>query len=109
MAQSQKLVLKQQQQLRMTPQLYQAIKIMALPLLELRDTIQEELEKNPALEVVEENSPLSLDDTGRRTSEEQEYFENTSDPGYIKVQGGSSREDAHRKFIEGVLLSLIHI
>jgi len=103
MAQSQKLVLKQQQQLRMTPQLYQAIKIMALPLLELRDTIQEELEKNPALEVVEENSPLSLDDTGRRTSEEQEYFENTSDPGYIKVQGGSSREDAHRKFIEGVL------
>jgi RNA polymerase sigma-54 factor len=87
----------------MTPQLYQAIKIMALPLLELRDTIQEELEKNPALEIVEENSPMSLDDTGRRTSEEQEYFENTSDPGYIKVQGGGSREDAHRKFIEGVL------
>lgn len=103
MAQSQKLVLRQQQQLRMTPQLYQAIKIMSLPLLELRDTIQEELEKNPALEVVEESSPLSLDDTGKRTSEEQEYFENTSDPGYIKVQGGSSREDAHRKFIEGVL------
>ncbi len=103
MAQSQKLVLKQQQQLRMTPQLYQAIKIMSLPLLELKDTIQEELEKNPALEVVEESSPLSLDDTGKRTSEEQEYFENTSDPGYIKVQGGGSREDAHRKFIEGVL------
>jgi len=103
MAQSQKLVLKQQQQLRMTPQLYQAIKIMSLPLLELRDTIQQELEKNPALEVVEENSLVSLDDTGRRTSEEQEYFENTSDPGYIKVQGANSREDAHRKFIEGVL------
>jgi RNA polymerase sigma-54 factor len=103
MAQSQKLVLRQQQQLRMTPQLYQAIKIMALPLQELRDTIQQELDKNPALEVVEESSPLSLDDTGKRTSEEQEYFENTSDPGYIKVQGGSSREDAHRKFIEGVL------
>jgi RNA polymerase sigma-54 factor len=81
----------------------QAIKIMQLPLLELRDTIQQELEKNPALEIVEEKSPLSLDDTGRRTSEEQERFENTSDPGYIKVQGGASREDAHRKFIEGVL------
>ncbi len=103
MAQTQRLVQKQTQTLRMTPQLYQAIKIMALPLLELRDTIQEELEKNPALEIVEENSPLSLDDTSRRTSEEQEYFENTSDPGYIKVQGGGSREDAHRKFIEGVL------
>lgn len=103
MAQSQRLEIKQTQTLRMTPQLYQAIKIMSLPLLELRDTIQEELEKNPALEIVEENSPVSLDDTGRRTSEEQEYFENTSDPGYIKVQGGGSREDAHRKFIEGVL------
>jgi RNA polymerase sigma-54 factor len=103
MAQSQRLEIKQTQTLRMTPQLYQAIKIMALPLLELRDTIQQELEKNPALEILEENSPLSLDDTGKRTSEEQEYFENTSDPGYIKVQGASSREDAHRKFIEGVL------
>ena len=103
MYQSQKPVLRQQQQLRMTPQLYQAIKIMALPLQELRNTIQEELERNPALEVMEENSLLSLDDTGRRTSEEQEYFENTSDPGYIKVQGGESREDARRKFIEGVL------
>jgi RNA polymerase sigma-54 factor len=103
MAQTQRLVQKQTQTLRMTPQLYQAIKIMSLPLLELKDTIQEELEKNPALEIVEENSPLSLDDTSRRTSEEQEYFENTSDPGYIKVQGGGSREDAHRKFIEGVL------
>ena len=103
MAQSQRLEIKQTQTLRMTPQLYQAIKIMSLPLLELRDTIQEELEKNPALEIVEENSPVSLDDTGKRTSEEQEYFENTSDPGYIKVQGGGSREDAHRKFIEGVL------
>ena len=75
MAQTQRLELKQTHTLRMTPQLYQAIKIMALPLLELRNTIQQELEKNPALEVVEENSPLSLDDTGRRTSEEQEYFE----------------------------------
>jgi len=103
MAQSQRLEIKQTQTLRMTPQLYQAIKIMSLPLLELRDTIQEELEKNPALEIMEENSPMSLDDTGRRTSEEQEYFENTSDPGYIKFQGGGSREDAHRKFIEGVL------
>ena len=103
MAQTQRLVQKQTQTVRMVPQLVQAIKIMSLPLLELRDTIQEELEKNPALEIVEENSPLSLDDTSRRTSEEQEYFENTSDPGYIKVQGGGSREDAHRKFIEGVL------
>ena len=36
MLQSQKPVLRQEQQLRMTPQLYQAIRIMALPLAELR-------------------------------------------------------------------------
>jgi len=76
---------------------------MALPLQELRNTIQQELERNPALDVVEDNPLRSLDDTGRKTSEEQEYFENTSDPGYIRVQGGSTREDAHRKFLEGVL------
>jgi RNA polymerase sigma-54 factor len=39
MLQSQKPVLRQEQQLRMTPQLYQAIRIMALPLAELRTTI----------------------------------------------------------------------
>ncbi len=54
MLQAQRPVLRQEQQLRMTPQLYQAIKIMALPLAELRDTIEEELERNPALEVVED-------------------------------------------------------
>ena len=72
MIQSQRPVLRQQQQLRMTPQLYQAIKIMALPLQELRTTIEEELERNPALEVLEDRSEMSLDDAERRSKEEQD-------------------------------------
>jgi RNA polymerase sigma-54 factor len=77
MLQSQKLVMRQEQQLRMTPQLYQAIRIMALPLVELRTTIEQELERNPALEVVEDRSVLSLNESDRRQGEEAEYFDDT--------------------------------
>jgi len=96
-------MLRQQQQLRMTPQLYQAIKIMALPLQELRTTIEEELERNPALEVLEDRSEMSLDDAERRSHEEQDYFDDASDSGYLRSKIGDTREDARRKFIEGVL------
>jgi RNA polymerase sigma-54 factor len=103
MLQSQKPVLRQEQQLRMTPQLYQAIRIMALPLAELRTTIELELERNPALEVVEDRSVLSLNEADRRQGEETEYFEDTSDSGYIREHSGEDREDSKRRFIEGVV------
>jgi RNA polymerase sigma-54 factor len=103
MLQSQKPVLRQEQQLRMTPQLYQAIRIMALPLAELRTTIEQELERNPALEVVEDRSVLSLNEADRREGEETEYFEDTSDSGYIREHSGEEREDSKRRFIEGVV------
>ncbi len=104
MLQSQKPVLRQEQRLRMTPQLYQAIKIMALPLQELRNTIQEELEKNPALETVEDNSFDSLDEAEKKQEDgdDLDYFDDTSDSGYLKYQDRDGR-DAKRKFIEGVL------
>ena len=47
---SQKLDLKQSQQLVMTPQLQQAIKLLQLNNVELGEYIEEELEKNPLLE-----------------------------------------------------------
>jgi len=103
MLQSQKPLLHQVQQLRMTPQLYQAIRIMALPLAELRTTIEQELERNPALEVVEDRSVLSLNEADRRQGEETEYFEDTSDSGYIREHSGEEREDSKRRFIEGVV------
>ena len=56
---SQKLDLRQSQQLVMTPQLQQAIKLLQLSNVELNEFIEEELEKNPLLE--KDNSPLADD------------------------------------------------
>jgi RNA polymerase sigma-54 factor len=95
--------MRQEQQLRMTPQLLQAIRILSLPLAELRTTIEQELERNPALEVVEDRSVLSLNEADRRQGEEVEYFEDTSDSGYIREHSGEEREDSKRRFIEGVV------
>jgi RNA polymerase sigma-54 factor len=92
----------QEQRLRMNPQLFQSIKMMALPVVELRERIQEELEKNPALEVMEDRSTVSLDDYTPR-SEEDDYFEATSDSGFSRRGSGDEDSDEQRKFIEGVL------
>jgi RNA polymerase sigma-54 factor len=86
----------------MTPQLYQAIKIMALPIQDLRNTIQEELEKNAALEVIEDRATVSLEEEPRRGQEDYDYFEDTSDPGYAPGRGEEA-SDSKRKFIEGVV------
>jgi RNA polymerase sigma-54 factor len=87
----------------MTPQLYQAIRILALPVQELKLNIEEELERNPALEVVEDPSTLSIDD-GLQTNtdtEEEGYFDDASDSGYGRSRS-SDDDDAKKKFIEGV-------
>ncbi len=54
MALSSKLVMRQGQSLVMTPQLLQAIKLLQFSNLELASFVQEELERNPLLERVEE-------------------------------------------------------
>ena len=53
---SQNLDLRQSQQLVMTPQLQQAIKLLQLNNIELNDFVEEELEKNPLLERAEPDS-----------------------------------------------------
>ncbi len=98
---SQQPVLRQEQRLKMTPQLYQAIRIMAMPLQELQVTIQEELEQNPALEVMEDNSTTSLD-TEPEGGAEESVFAESSDPGYLNDRNGAEA-DAKRQFIEGAL------
>ena len=99
--QYQRPVLVQQQKLKMSPQLYQSIQLMALPIQELRQKIREELERNPALEVVSEKQALSIDEN-KGSGDDYDAFENSSDPGY----GGSyDREasDRKQKFLEGAL------
>ncbi|MGH1374778.1 MAG: RNA polymerase factor sigma-54 [Alphaproteobacteria bacterium] len=56
---SQKLDLRQSQQLVMTPQLQQAIKLLQLNNVELGEYIEEELEKNPLLE--KDDTPVDRD------------------------------------------------
>ncbi|HEY9594938.1 MAG TPA: RNA polymerase factor sigma-54 [Spirochaetia bacterium] len=103
--QSQRPVLKQVQKLKMTPQLFQAVRLMALPLQDLKVTIEEELEKNPALQVMEEDrSTVSLDSLPARESPdaEGEWFDHSSDTGYSRADGEAA-SDARRQFIEGAL------
>jgi RNA polymerase sigma-54 factor len=103
MQQHQKPVLIQEQRLKMTPQMFQSIQLMALPLHELTFRIHEELEKNPALELIEEKSLVSLEDFSNNKNEYKDnYFENSSDPGYSSYEGKEA-SDRKQKFIEGAL------
>jgi RNA polymerase sigma-54 factor len=86
----------------MSPQLFQSIELMMLPIVDLREKIDEELERNPALEVLEDKSTVSLDAAYSPKKEEDEYFEATSDSGFIS-RPSSEAADEHHKFIEGVL------
>ncbi len=103
MQQYQKPVLVQEQRLKMSPQMFQSIQLMALPLQELTFRIHEELEKNPALELIEDKSLVSLEDyTNSKNEEKDNYFGNSSDPGYTSYEGKEA-SDRKQKFIEGAL------
>jgi RNA polymerase sigma-54 factor len=92
----------QEQRLKMSPQLYQSIKMMELPMMDLREKIEEELERNPALEVMEDHSTVSLDGAYTPPKEEDAYFEVTSDSGFVRRGGNEAMEEQY-KFIEGAL------
>ncbi len=100
--QYQKPILIQEQRLKMSPQMYQSIQMMALPLFDLRTKIEEEVEKNPALEIIKEASPASLEDVNPDQRDEWDYFENTSDPGYTRSFSRDG-EDTKHQFLEGAL------
>jgi len=91
----------QEQHLKMNPQLLQSIKLMELPAVELRERITQELERNPALEIVEDKSTVTLNDEDDKRQKEivYEYFETSSDPG----RRGAQAAEEHNRFIEGAL------
>jgi RNA polymerase sigma-54 factor len=93
----------QEQRLKMSSQLIQAVKLVELPLLDLRGRIQEELEHNPALEMLEDKSTVSLEAAAKPAREEDEYFEASSDPGF-SYRRGMEASDERQRFIEGVLI-----
>ncbi|MDR0629937.1 MAG: RNA polymerase factor sigma-54 [Treponema sp.] len=92
----------QEQRLKMSPQLYQSIKLMELPMVELRETIEAEIERNPALELVKDPFIVSLEGTSGSQKEDDDYFEASSDAGYIRRNGDEAANEQH-KFIEGAL------
>ncbi len=106
--QYQKPVIIQEQKLKLSPQMYQSIQLMAMPIQELNTRIQEELEKNPALEIVSEKQTVSLEEAESaqvRNEDQYEFFENTSDPGFSTTTGrvDTDAADSKQKFIEGTL------
>jgi RNA polymerase sigma-54 factor len=102
--QTQRPELRQVQKLKMTPQLVQAVRLMALPLQDLKTTIEEELEKNPALTVEEDRSTESLEDLQRRRGgdgDRPDLFDHSSDQGYSR-EAAEEASEARRAFLEGV-------
>lgn len=100
--QFQRPVLKQEMKLKMSPQLLQSISLLALPLQNLKLKIKEEVDKNPALEYINENQSLSYDELVDKKREDFDPFENSSDSGYghSKWQGN---ENSKRQFMEGTI------
>ncbi|HUW69402.1 MAG TPA: RNA polymerase factor sigma-54 [bacterium] len=94
----------QEQRQKLSPQMIQSIRLMALPLQELKEEIQQELEINPALEVVEDRSTMSLDsipEERESDSDAQRLFEDSSDPGFSRSNDDDS--DSKRMFLEGAI------
>jgi len=78
----QSLSLKLGQQLTMTPQLQQAIRLLQLSTLDLRQEIQQAIESNPMLELVEEGedeTPTDANDDEAPTPEAEEFRELAGD------------------------------
>jgi RNA polymerase sigma-54 factor len=70
----------QEQRQKLSPQMIQSIRLMSLPLQELKEEIQQEIEANPALEIIEDRSTLSLEsikEEREADSEAQRLFEDS--------------------------------
>ena len=89
------LVLKMGQQLTMTPQLQQAIRLLQLSTLDLQQEIQEALESNPMLERQEEGEDFDNDDLLADNSESTEPATTTpsQEASFDKVADNTERFD----------------
>ncbi len=89
MSMAPRLELRQSQSLVMTPQLQQAIRLLALSNLEIEGFVAEEIERNPLLEAGEERTTLTTPD--RETDGEASPDPTTAD---ALIGGGTSETDA---------------
>lgn len=86
----------QTQTQKLSPQMLQTVKLMALPLFDLQAAISAELESNPALELIEKEIAPKDVDTADYSNADIDYLEESSDPGYR-----SSSDKSVSEFIEG--------
>jgi RNA polymerase sigma-54 factor len=98
--------LKLTQQLVMTPQLQQAIKLLQLSRLELLEVVQQELEENPMLEEslpsvdleMEKDSLNDKDQNSKLTSEEREMINNADWEDYLGHFSSTSKQSSSREW-----------
>lgn len=100
--QAQRPVLVAEQRQKLNPRMLQSIKILALPVADLTEEIQAELEANPALEVLDDHSEVSLESYAEEKIEapSDDWSNDDADFGY-SASGGD--EDSKRKFLEGAI------
>jgi len=93
-----------EQRQKLSPRMLQSLRLMALPALELSEQINAELEANPALEVLEDRSELSIESVSEDAGEnrDDDWFENASDSGRV-TSAVPDDEDPNRMFLEGAI------
>ena len=86
---NQKLTQTQRQELKLSPQQIQLMKLLQLPIIELEQRIKEEIEANPALEDASENeefedneSVADEDNDNGEDAENEEYNESEEEPAF---------------------------
>jgi RNA polymerase sigma-54 factor len=89
--QYQRPMLRQEQRQKMSLQLIQSINLLPLTVTELKQRIEEELERNPALEAAEDRSLVSFDELDARSGHR------------VRSSASIDDEDTQRRFLEGVL------
>jgi RNA polymerase sigma-54 factor len=83
--------------------MFQSIKMMELPVMDLRETIAGEIERNPALEILEDRTLLSLDAALPAPREEDDYSDLGFDAPGTGRGGGAEESEERRRFLEGAL------
>ncbi len=91
----QSLQLRLGQQLTMTPQLQQAIRLLQLSSIELKQEIQEALESNIMLEVAEDNAAPEVNDEAKAASSEDQSITASSDKIPEELPLDTSWEDVY--------------
>ncbi len=95
----QRPVLAQQQQLKLSPRMLQSIRLLALPLQELSEQINQELEENPALELLSDANEVSLDVMEARIDTIHESDDNLHEAEYSDDAFGFNTEGNDRNTI----------